>query len=106
MVQGRQAAIRQLTLILYCLRLYLSYGLLRGPAPRMASPTSRSPSKPVQALILSIGLYCIADMDFYLELNYSSIFSECQGIIQKNIKNLGISRKICYTEFRCLEGQV
>ena len=45
------AEIRQRTLIYYCLRLFLSYGLLRGPVPRMASPTSKPPSKPVQALV-------------------------------------------------------
>ena len=82
MVQGRQAAIRQLTLILYCLRLYLSYGLLRGPAPRMASPTSRSPSKPVQALMINHIVYTVMQTkDFALELNYSSILPQCQGII-------------------------
>ena len=43
------AATRQRTLN-YRLRLILKYGLLRGPAPRMASLTSKPPSKPVQAL--------------------------------------------------------
>lgn len=43
------AATRQRTLN-FRLRLILKYGLLRGPAPRMASLTSKPPSKPVQAL--------------------------------------------------------
>ena len=43
------AATRQRTLN-YRLRLILKYGLLRGPAPRMAPQTSKPPSKPVQAL--------------------------------------------------------
>ena len=43
------ATTRQRTLN-FRLRLILKYGLLRGPAPRMASLTSKPPSKPVQAL--------------------------------------------------------
>ena len=43
------AATRQRTLN-FRLRLILKYGLLRGPVPRMASLTSKPPSKPVQAL--------------------------------------------------------
>ena len=43
------ATTRQRTLN-FRLRLILKYGLLRGPAPRMASLTSKHPSKPVQAI--------------------------------------------------------
>lgn len=39
-------------MLTFRLRLILKYGLLRGPAPRMASLTSKPPSKPVQALKL------------------------------------------------------
>ena len=46
---GPTATTRQRTLN-FRLRLILKYGLLRGPAPRMASSTSKPPSKPVQAL--------------------------------------------------------
>ncbi len=37
-------------MLTFRLRLNLKYGLLRGPVPRMASLTSKPPSKPVQAL--------------------------------------------------------
>ena len=49
------AAIRLRTLN-FRLRLYLVSGLLRGPGPRMASSTSKPPSKPVQPRLREYGL--------------------------------------------------
>ena len=75
--RGRRAAIKLLTRN-YRLRLILSSGLLRGPGPRMASPTSKSPSKPVQPLkvvqvfadvslfILTHGVICVKKILFIL----------------------------------------
>ena len=63
-------ATRQRTLN-FRLRLILKYGLLRGPVPRMASSTSKPPSKPVQALELVSGSQTY--------LNYILWIWECQG---------------------------
>ena len=63
-------ATRQRTLN-FRLRLILKYGLLRGPVPRMASSTSKPPSKPVQALKEAPGSQTY--------LNYILWIWECQG---------------------------
>ena len=64
------AATRQ-RMLTYRLRLILSCGLLCGPAPQMASLTSKPPSKPVQALKLLYGSQTYYD--------YSVNFLKCQG---------------------------
>ena len=71
--RGRRAAIKLLTRN-YRLRLILSSGLLRGPGPRMASPTSKSPSKPVQPRVVISSIH--ADTQTYIQ--YIRYFSCCQ----------------------------
>lgn len=56
------AALRLRTLN-FRLRLYLVSGLLCGPDPQMASPTSKPPSKPVQPL----------KVDWYADVGVSSV---------------------------------
>ena len=72
--RGRRAAVKLLTRN-YRLRLILSSGLLRGPGPRMASPTSKSPSKPVQprvvinwSMLVRKRIYIIFDFCFFVKL--------------------------------------
>ena len=85
--RGRRAAIKLLTRN-YRLRLILSSGLLRGPGPRMASPTSKSPSKPVQPRVVINWSMLVCKrvniiFDFYLFVKSFSFYTLSQRILQQ-----------------------